>query len=244
MSAIFSFLYGFAAYGASLAALLYMIGFSANWLVPTSVDNGVVVSWSEAVCVDLLLLGLFAVQHSVMARRSFKQWWTRIVPQAVERSTYVVATSAVLALLFWQWRPIPEPLAWRVAHPAAVQLLWGAFWLGWALVLLSSFLINHFELFGLQQVYARLRGRAMPAARFRTPLLYRYVRHPLYVGLLLSFWCVPVMTAGHLLFSLGSSVYIFVGIWFEERDLLAQFGERYRLYREKVGMLVPRRHRM
>lgn len=240
MGARFSFLYGLAAYGASLLTLLYLIGFSANLLVPVSVDHGLAAAWPQALVVDVLLLGLFGVQHSVMARRSFKQWWTRIVPPAVERSTYVLATCAVLALLFWQWCPIPEPVPWQVRQPVVARLLEAVFWLGWALVLVSTFLINHFELFGLQQVFARLTGRELPAMQFRTPLLYRYVRHPLYLGLLLGFWSVPVMSAGHLLFSAGASAYIFIGIWFEERDLLVQFGERYRRYRETVGMLLPR----
>lgn len=240
MGARLSFLYGLTAYGACLAALLYFIGFSANLLVPTSVDHGHFASWSEAVWVDLLLLGLFGAQHSVMARRSFKLRWTRIVPQAVERSTFVLATSLVLALMFWEWRPIAEPILWRITRPLPALLLVATFWLGWALVLTSTFLINHFELFGLEQVFARLTGRKMAPAEFKTPLLYRYVRHPLYLGLLLSFWSVPVMSAGHLLFSAGASVYTLIGIWFEERDLVAQFGERYRRYRQDVGMLLPR----
>ncbi|MBX3619696.1 MAG: isoprenylcysteine carboxylmethyltransferase family protein [Rhizobacter sp.] len=239
MRGLLSFLYGVAAYAACLAALLYLIGFSGNLLVPTSVDAGAAAPWGQALGVDLLLLALFGLQHSVMARRGFKRWWTRVVPPAVERSTYVVATCAVLALMFRFWRPIEAPVVWRVQHEAAVLLLWAVFALGWGLVLVSTFLINHFELFGLQQVFARLVRREPPEARFRTPLLYRYVRHPLYLGLLLSFWAVPVMTAGHLLFAAGMSAYILVGIAFEERDLLAQFGERYRRYRAEVGMLLP-----
>ena len=241
MGGIFSFLYGVAAYAACLAALLYLIGFSGGLGVPKAVDGGAAGPLAQTLAIDVLLLGLFAVQHSVMARGAFKRWWTRVVPQAVERSTYVLATSLVLALFFWQWRPIPAPLVWRVDHAAAAQVLWAIFWLGWSLVLVSTFLINHFELFGLHQVFARLTGRDMPASQFRTPLLYRYVRHPLYLGLLLSLWSVPVMSAGHLLFSAGMSAYIFAGIGFEERDLVAQFGERYRRYAAEVGMLVPRR---
>jgi len=244
MRAIFSFLYGLIAYAACLGALLYLIGFSGDVLVPRSVDSGTAATLAEALCINVLLLSLFAVQHSMMARQAFKRVWTRIVPRTVERSTYVLTTSIVLALLFWQWRPIPEPIVWRVGNAAAVELLWAMFWLGWVLVLISTFLINHFELFGLQQVFARLTGRTMPASEFRTPLFYRYVRHPLYVGILLSLWSVPVMTAGHLLFSMGLSSYIFAGIWFEERDLIAQFGERYRRYRAEVGMLIPRRSRL
>jgi protein-S-isoprenylcysteine O-methyltransferase Ste14 len=243
MRAISSFLYGLAAYAACLVALLYLIGFSGDLLVPRSVDSGAGSTLVEALCIDVLLLSLFAVQHSVMARQAFKRVWTRIVPRTVERSTYVLATSIVLALFFWQWQPIPAPIVWRIDNAAAVQLLWVTFWLGWALVLVSTFLINHFELFGLQQVFARLTGREMPAPEFRTPLLYRYVRHPLYLGILLSLWSVPLMTAGHLLFSAGFSAYILVGIWFEERDLVAQFGVRYRRYRAEVGMLLPRRSR-
>jgi protein-S-isoprenylcysteine O-methyltransferase Ste14 len=243
MGAIFSFLYGLFSYAACLGALLYLIGFSGDLLVPKSVDSGTSATLFEALSINVLLLSLFAVQHSVMARQAFKRAWTRIVPQAVERSTYVLATSVVLALFFWQWRPIAEPVVWRIGDAAAVELLWAIFWLGWALVLISTFLINHFELFGLQQVFTRLTGRTMPVPEFRTPLFYRYVRHPLYLGILLSLWSVPVMTAGHLLFSVGLSGYVFAGIWFEERDLVGQFGERYRRYRAEVGMLVPRRSR-
>ena len=243
MRGLFSFLYGMTAYVACLVALLYFIGFSGNLLVPKSVDVGASAPWAEALAIDLVLLALFGVQHSVMARRGFKRWWTRVVPAAVERSTYVAATSLVLALLFWFWVPIEAPVVWRVVDSFGMALLWGPFGLGWVLVLVSTFLINHFELFGLQQVFARLTQRAMPETQFKTPLLYRYVRHPLYVGLLLSFWAVPVMTAGRLLFALGCSVYILIGIGFEERDLVAQFGERYRRYRAEVGMLLPRRSR-
>jgi methanethiol S-methyltransferase len=240
MRALFSFFYGVAAYVACLAALTYLIGFSGNLLVPKSVDVGAAAPWAQALGTDLLLIVLFGVQHSVMARRGFKRWWTRMVPAAVERSTYVVATCIVLALMFWFWVPIEAPIVWQVEHGAGAALLWGLFGLGWLLVLLSTFLLNHFELFGLHQVFARLKGRAMPEAQFRTPLLYRWVRHPLYLGLLLSFWSVPVMTAGRLVFALGFSAYILIGIAFEERDLLQQFGERYRTYREQVGMLIPR----
>ena len=202
MRGLFSFLYGVAAYAACLAALLYFVGFSGNLLVPKSVDVGASALWAKALGVDLLLLVLFGVQHSVMARRGFKRWWTRVVPPAVERSTYVMATSIVLALMFWFWVPITAPVVWQVQSSAGLTVLWSLFGIGWLLVLVSTFLINHFELFGLQQVLARLTHRAMPEPQFRTPLIYRYVRHPLYVGLLLSLWSVPVMTAGAL-FALG-----------------------------------------
>ena len=240
MRGLLSFIYGVAAYMASLATLLYLIGFSGNLLVPKSVDSGAGAPWVEAVVIDLLLLALFGVQHSVMARRGFKRWWTRFVPAALERSTYLLATCTALALMFRFWVPIDAPVVWHVEHGAGVPLLWGLFALGWLLALVSTFLIDHFELFGLQQVFARLTQRAMPETRFKTPLAYRYVRHPLYTGLLLTFWSVPLMTAGRLLFALGCTAYILIGISFEERDLLRQFGERYRTYREQVGMLIPR----
>ncbi len=243
MGSLCSFLYGVAAYAACLATLVYLIGFSGNLLVPRSVDIGAAAPWPQAVVVDLLLLGLFAAQHSVMARRGFKRWWTRIISPVVERSTFVVATCVVLALLYRLWMPIPTPVVWSVDSTAAAAVLWGLFGLGWVLLLVSSFLIDHFELFGLRQVYAHLIGRPMPETQFKTPLLYRYVRHPIYVGVLLGVWSTPVMTAGHLLFALGSTAYILAGIGFEERDLIARFGERYRRYRADVGMLVPRRGR-
>ena len=234
-------MYGLVAYALCLGTLLYAIGFVGNLFVPKAIDTGAPVFLADALLVNLLLLGLFAVQHSVMARRSFKRWWARIVPPAMERSTYVLAASLALALILWQWRPIPEPVVWNVESRTGANLLWAVFWLGWAVMLLSTFLINHFELFGLRQVYARLAGRELPEPEFRTPLLYRYVRHPLYLGLLLGFWAAPVMTAGHLLFSIGCTGYILVGIWFEERDLIARFGDQYRRYRNQVGMLLPGR---
>jgi len=188
--------------------------------------------------IDVALIALFGVQHSVMARQGFKRWWTRVIPAPAERSVYVLMASAALIILMSLWRPI-DSIIWNVSTPALASLIWVLFWIGWFTVLLSTFLINHFELFGLRQVFSRLVGREIPEAEFRTPFLYRYVRHPIYLGFILGMWATPVMTAGHLLFAAGGTGYILVGIWFEERDLVAQFGERYRRYREQVGMLIP-----
>jgi methanethiol S-methyltransferase len=234
-------LYGAVVYLFFLATFVYAIGFVGNLpLLPRTIDSGAPAPLLEALIANLLLLGLFAVQHSVMARRGFKRWWTRIVPEPVERSTFVLAATAVLALLLWQWRSIAEPVVWSVHSQVGALAIQVVFWLGWAVLLISTFLINHFELFGLRQVHAHLRGRGLPAPQFRTPGLYRHVRHPIYLGFVLAFWATPTMTAGHLLFAIATSGYILVGIWFEERDLIAQFGERYRLYRQQVGMLWPR----
>jgi protein-S-isoprenylcysteine O-methyltransferase Ste14 len=240
MSRVLALLYGAAVYVLFLGTFLYAIGFVGNLpVVPKSIDSGPVGPWPLAVLINAGLLGLFAVQHSVMARPGFKRWWTQLVPRSVERSTYVLFASLALLLLYWQWRAIPTPL-WTVTDAAGVIAINAVFWFGFALVLVSTFLISHFELFGLHQVVARLLNRDMPEAKFHTPLFYRYVRHPIYLGFILAFWAAPTMTAGHLLFAIATTGYILIGIWFEERDLIAQFGDRYRIYRAQVGMLLPR----
>jgi protein-S-isoprenylcysteine O-methyltransferase Ste14 len=197
----------------------------------------------ESLIVNLVLLSIFAIQHSVMARAAFKAWWTQFVPKPVERSTYVLFASLTLALLYWQWRPIPAVI-WRIDNPQIALALTGLSLVGWLIVLTSTFLINHFELFGVQQVVNNLVGRAMPAPRFRTPLYYKFVRHPIYLGFVIAFWAAPIMTLGHLLFAAVITCYIFVGIWLEERDLLALFGDEYRRYRDRVSMLLPWRSPM
>jgi methanethiol S-methyltransferase len=206
--------------------------------VPKSIDAGPEVLLGEALAVDLLLLGLFAVQHSVMARASFKRWWTRAIPPHVERSTYVLVSSLLLALLFWQWRPLPGTV-WEVHQPVAVAALWGLFASGWVVVLISTFLIDHFDLFGLRHVFLYATGRPHTPVPFRTAALYRVVRHPIMLGFLIAFWATPVMTWGHLLFAVMTTAYIFIGVHLEERDLRTDIGRSYQEYRQHVSMIVP-----
>ncbi len=238
MRGFLSVLYGVVAYVLFLVAILYAIGFVGGVVVPKTIDSGPPASLAEALAVNLALLGLFAAQHSIMARAWFKRWWTRLVPRAVERTTYVLFASLALLLLYWQWRPLPQPV-WSVTSPVLADALVVVGIAGWATLFVSTFLINHFELFGLRQVWARLSGHEVPPPQFRTPVFYKVVRHPIYMGFLLAFWATPVMSAGHLLFAIATTGYILLGIYFEERDLVAHFGDRYRAYREQVRMLVP-----
>jgi len=238
MSRLTAFMYGLAAYLVFFVTFLYAIGFVSGLVVPKTIDTGAIVPLAEAFIVNVLLMSLFAVQHSVMARKQFKQWWTRYVPKSVERSTYVLLASLALLLLFWQWRPISS-VVWQVADPQLAMAVTALSFVGWLLVLTSTFLINHFELFGLHQVVNNLAGRGMPEPRFKTPVLYKVVRHPIYLGFIIAFWITPVMTVGHLLFAAVTTAYIFVGIALEERDLAELFGDEYRRYRQRVSMLIP-----
>jgi protein-S-isoprenylcysteine O-methyltransferase Ste14 len=234
------FAYGVASYALFLATFLYAVGFVGGFVVPKAIDSGASASLLGAVGVDLLLLGLFAVQHSGMARQTFKRWLARLVPRSVERSTYVLASSLTLVLLFWQWRPIPAT-AWRVDDPFGAIFLRALFALGWMTVLIGTFMINHAHLFGLSQVWAWLRGREAREPAFQTLWLYRYVRHPLMVGFIVAFWATPVMSVGHVLFAAAATGYILVGtLVFEERDLERYLGEPYRRYRREVPAFIPR----
>lgn len=230
--------YGGFAYLLFFATFLYAVLFVGGLGVPRTVDAGRSAPLGTAIVIDALLLSAFAVQHSVMARRWFKVRWTRLVSWPVERSTYVVAASLVLALLLWQWRPIPR-VVWDLRGTVAEPVLVVLFWAGWATVFVSTFLINHFELFGISQVWAYFRGHEFHGPAFKTPVLYHLVRHPIYLGFVVAFWAAPVMTAGHLLFAIATTGYILVGIYFEERDLTTVHGEAYREYRERVPMLIP-----
>jgi protein-S-isoprenylcysteine O-methyltransferase Ste14 len=231
-------LYGTICYLVFLGSFLYAIGFLGNVVVPKSIDSGPAGGFPTALLVNALLLGLFAVQHSVMARPGFKRWASSVMPKAIERSTYVLLSSALLSFLFLEWQPLPA-VVWRVEQPIGRAALVATFWAGWLIVLLSTFMINHFDLFGLRQVYLAMTGKAYSDPQFQRTFFYKLVRHPIMLGFLIAFWATPTMTAGHLLFSIATTAYIFLGVQLEERDLMAAHGERYEAYRQEVPMLLP-----
>ncbi len=237
---VVAFVYGLICYILFLFAFLYAIGFVGNIVVPKSIDSGSRAPLVEALIVNTLLLSLFAIQHSVMARQWFKRAWTKIVPEPVERSTYVMLASLVLLLLFWQWRPMPEVI-WDVQNQIGRMVLQALFWIGWAQVFISTVLVDHFALFGMKQVYRYFKGEPETATPFKTPALYKFVRHPLYLGFIIAFWSTPRMTLGHLFFAAVCTAYILVAIQFEERDLTSFYGDTYRLYRKQVSMILPLR---
>jgi len=240
MSRATTLVFAIACYAIFFATFLYLIVFVGDFAVAAkTVDAGPQSAPVVAAIVDLLLISLFGLQHSAMARPAFKRWWTRVVPRQMERSVYVLSASIALMILFLGWRPI-DTIVWNVTNPVFSSIIWLLFWVGWLTVLLSTFLINHFELFGLQQAWFHVRQRDAGRPELRQPFLYRWVAHPLYAGFFLAFWAAPEMTVGHLLLALGLSAYMLIAIRYEERDLTDLFGDDYRRYRSGVGMLTPK----
>ncbi len=238
MIRFFALTYGVVSYLLFFVTFLYSVGFVGGFLVPKTMDSGALVPLPEALLVNVLLLGVFALQHSVMARPGFKRWWTQFVPVAIERSTYVLLSSLALILLYWQWRAMPAVI-WDVQNEIGRMALWALFWLGWVVVLISTFLISHFDLFGLRQVWMHFRSVDYAPVGFRKVFLYRFVRHPIMLGFIIAFWATPHMSVGHLLFAVATTAYIFIALHFEERDLVAQLGVVYEEYRAQVSMIIP-----
>ncbi len=238
MGRIISFVYGVLAHLGFLVAFMYLIGFLGNFVVPKSIDSGQAGPVGQALLINVILIAIFGIPHSVMARPGFKQWWTKVVPQHIERSTYVMISNLLVALLIWQWQPMVGVI-WNVEHPVGASVLWGLFGIGWVMIVLTSFVINHFDLFGLRQVYLHLRGMEYTPIEFKAKWIYQYIRHPLMLGWIIAFWSTPQMSAGHLVFAVGTTVYILIAIQFEERDLVKYHGEDYENYRRKVSMLIP-----
>ncbi len=238
MGKAIAFLYGIVAHVGFLAVFMYLVGFLANYAVPKSIDSGQEGPFGQALLINVLLLAIFAVPHSIMARPGFKQAWTKIIPSHIERSTYVMISNLLLILLLWQWQPMTGVI-WHVGHPVLTQVLWGLFDLGWLVLVLATFMINHFDLFGTRQVYIYLRGKEYSTLPFRTKGFYAYIRHPLMLGWFLGFWSTPHMTVGHLVFAVVTTVYILIAIQIEEKDLVRFHGDAYRDYKRRVSMLLP-----
>lgn len=239
MGKILAFIYGIISYGLFLGTFSYAIAFVGDFWVPKTINSGETGALLPALLINAGLLCLFAVQHSGMARRGFKKWWTKIIPEPIERSTYVLLASGTLILLYWFWQPLPATI-WSVENEIGRWILWGVFGLGWGLVVYTTFLISHAHLFGLTQVRDFIKGQDLWEPKFQTPNLYRRMRHPMMLGFFFAFWAIPEMTAGHLLFSIATTAYILIALQLEERDLIRAFGEKYRTYRRRVPMFIPR----